>query len=406
MKKRTDLCPIRAETSCVGASALVSLLMLVATAPAAAHVKWFSRDADCAMPPLSPLQVVSSADFMLIGAISMALMMFAASLDAYLSRAGSVAFALAERVDDRMSGGVPRLLRLALATFLCVAVLYYGAQPVYLTPELRATGAWVPALQLAIAATLLRRSSAWLGALGIVVLYACAIQSYGWFHLLDYPVFLGIAAFIAIDSLGRGRHGDTALAVLRASAAVMLMWGGAEKWLYPWWSFDILDHQLLAARGGVSSGFFMAAAGWGEFCVAYALMFGRLGSQIAAWVLLVPFVAAIPVFGALDAVGHAPIIIVLVILGLTRSRLPAAVQGVANRRAALGRGVSCTFAALALVGVYWGLRTLAYGDDNATSMSVVAVLLTAPLVLWWLPRLQPRAGAAPAPHRDAMPAAS
>jgi hypothetical protein len=163
-----------------------------------------------------------------------------------------------------------------------------------LTPELHATSAWVPTLQLAIAATLLRGSSAWVGALGIVVLYACAVQSYGWFHLLDYPVFLGIAAFVAIDSLGRGRHGDTALAVLRASAAVTLMWGGAEKWLYPWWSFDVLDHQLLAARGSFSSSFFMAAAGWAEFCAAHALMFGRLGSQVAAWVLLVPFVAASP----------------------------------------------------------------------------------------------------------------
>jgi hypothetical protein len=94
-----------------------------------------------------------------------------------------------------------------------------------------------------------------------------------------------------------------------------------------------------------------------------------------------------------DAVGHAPIIIVLVILGLTRTRLPADVRGAASRRAALRRGVSCTFAALALVGVYWGRRTLAYGDGNAASMSVVAVLLTAPLVLWWLARLQLRTGA-------------
>lgn len=367
----------------------ITALAALAAGPAAAHVKWFSREADCAMPPLSPLQVISSPDFLLLGAISLMVMAGAALFDARLSRAGSPALVFGDRLDSRCVAWLPRLIRLSLAAFFCIAVLYFGASPVFLTPELHAARAWVPMVQLGIAVTLLWRPSAWVGALGIGVLYGSAVASYGWFHLLDYPVFLAAAAFVAIDSLGRGRHNALALALLRIGAGITLMWAGAEKWLYPWWSDEVLNHQLRAARGDFSSAFFMAAAGWVEFCAAYALVFGRLGAQVAAWVLLAPFLAAIPVFGELDAIGHAPIIVVLIVLGLTRTRLPAAVQGVADRASALRRGASCTLAGLAAVGVYWGLQALAYRRLGAVEpgLPAVAVLLALPLLLWWLPRL-------------------
>jgi len=376
-------------------------LMTIATGPAAAHVKWFSRDADCSMPPLSPLQVVSAPDFLLLGALSLAVMAGATLLDARLSRSGSPFRAGADALDARCVSWLPRLLRLGLAAFFFVAVLYFGATPVFLTPELHALGPWVPALQLGIAATLLWRRSAWVGALGIAVLYGSAVASYGWFHMLDYPVFLAAAAFVAIDSLGRGRHNDLALALLRAGAGVTLMWGGAEKWLYPWWSEEVVNHQLRAARGDLSPAFFMAACGWVEFCAAYALVFGRLGTQVAAWVLLLPFLAAIPVFGALDAIGHAPIIVVLVMLGLTRTRLPTALQDAAGLAGALRRGTTCALAAMATVGFYWGLQALAYRRPGSIDpgLPAVAVLLTALLLLWCTPRLVRWAEAEPWPRR-------
>jgi hypothetical protein len=378
-------------TSRSAARALVPIAALttLASGPAAAHVKWFTRDADCAMPPLSPLQVISSPDFLWLGLVSLLVMVGATLIDARLSRNGSPALAWADALDARCVGWLPRLLRLGLAAFFCIAVLYFGAKPVFLTPELHAIRPWVPALQLGIAVTLLWRPTAWLGALGIAVLYGSAVLAYGWFHLLDYPVFLAAAGFVAIDSLGRGRYNDLALALLRVGAGVTLMWAGAEKWLYPWWSDDVLNHQLRAARGDYSSAFFMAASGWVEFCAAYALVFGRLGTQVAAWALLVPFLAAIPVFGELDAIGHAPIVVVLVMLGLTRTRLPVAAQGAAGLSDALRRGATSTLAALAAVGVYWALQALAYRRLDAVEpgLPAVAVLLAVPLLLWWGPRL-------------------
>lgn len=42
------------------ARAPIAVFAATAAGPASAHVKWFSRDADYAMAPLSPLQVISS----------------------------------------------------------------------------------------------------------------------------------------------------------------------------------------------------------------------------------------------------------------------------------------------------------------------------------------------------------
>jgi hypothetical protein len=365
----------------------IGLVMLLVAMPALAHVKWFSRDANGAMPPLAPLEVIGSPHFVALGAISLLAMILGALLDGWMSRPGTPPHTAALTIDRRVEQWVPHAVRLGLAAFFCVAVLYFGGQPVYLTPELHAKPSWVPLLQLAIAAALLRRSTAWLGSLGIAVLYAAAIEAYGWFHLLDYPVFLGAAAFVAIDSLNKGRRTAEGLAVLRACAAVTLMWGGAEKWLYPWWSDGVLEHELRAARGPFSSAFFMAAAGWVEFCAAYALMFGRLGTQIAALVLLLPFVAAIPIFGMLDAIGHAPIIIVLLALALTQTRLPAAMHGASSAADALGRGISCIFAALATIGAYWGLQAFAHGSPHGPAQGAVAGLLVVPLLAWGLPQV-------------------
>ena len=54
------------------------------------------------------------------------------------------------------------------------------------------------AIQLGIAAGMLSRRTMPLSALGIFVLFAIAIWNYGIFHLADYPVFLGVAVYLAL----------------------------------------------------------------------------------------------------------------------------------------------------------------------------------------------------------------
>ncbi|PTT77181.1 hypothetical protein DBR42_25600, partial [Pelomonas sp. HMWF004] len=330
------------------------------------------------------LQVIASAEFLALGVLSLLVLTAAAWLDGRLHAAVSGRLRPDTRPDPRAV--VPHVLRLSLATFFATATLYFQ-QPVYLTPELLATGAWVHPLQWTIAACLLWRRTAWLGALGIVALYAASVIDYGWFHLMDYPIFIAAALAVAIDSLRPGRHLDLALSCLRVGAGITLMWAGAEKWLYPWWSHEMLNHELAAVSSGMSSPFIMAAAGWVEFCAAYALVFGRLGAQVAAWVLLIPFVAAIPVFGAVDAIGHAPIIVVLLILGMTRTTLPPRWQGgtdtLLSPSTALHFALNGVLAAIALVGAYWLLQSAAYprAEGLPQQDAAGAVLLLLPLLM-------------------------
>lgn len=118
---------------------LFGVLGAAAAGPAAAHVKWFSRDADCAMPPLSPLQVAASSDFLLLGFVSLVVMGIAALIDMRLSHRGSSALGVAQSIDRRVVAQTPTVLRLSLAAFFAIAVWYFHASPVFLTPELKAT---------------------------------------------------------------------------------------------------------------------------------------------------------------------------------------------------------------------------------------------------------------------------
>jgi hypothetical protein len=166
------------------------------------------------------------------------------------------------------------------------------------------------------------------------------------------------------------------LMIMRITAAVSLMWVGVEKWLYPWWSYSLLDNQLSAVRGTMNSHFFMYTAGWIEFCAAYALLFGRRGTQIAAWVLLIPMLTAITYFGTVDAVGHMPVILCLIILGITPTTMPAWAQTRTGHLFCFRRATACVLSAVAMLTVYRGLHAAVYVDPDQTQLAASLTLLS------------------------------
>lgn len=354
------------------------IVLLACTPHAQAHVKWFARDATASSIPLAPELVVSHPFFLLMALLSLTAMALAGLVDQRLSRRNGLMQTWVTYLDKTAAKYTAIGLRWSLSAFFAVCILFYGDAPVYLTPELHAHNSLVGPLQTLIVITLLSRRTAWLGALGIALLYMGAVMEYGWFHLLDYPIFLGAAAFIALDTLSAGMRLDKALALLRLATGITLMWASAEKWFYPWWSYTMLDQQLAGLRGGLPQHSFMIAAGFVEFCCAYALLFGRVSVQLAAWALLLPFLAAIPVFGEIDAIGHAPILAVLIVLGLTRTRLSEAWHGGDGLLGALRHASQCLMLAMAVTGLYWLGHVIAYqlpGDLHASQYLLVGVLL-------------------------------
>jgi hypothetical protein len=180
-----------------------------------------------------------------------------------------------------------------------------------LTPELKMDSTAIGVLQLGIAAGMLSRRTMPLSALGIAVLFAVALWKYGAFHLADYPIFLGVAAYIALKGLQKDFFGARPIDVVRWTAGATLMWASIEKWAYPQWSFPLLiQHPNLNL--GFDPEFFMRAAGAVEFALAFALMWTPLVRRVAAIILIWMFVSAVFEFGKIDLIGHALIIVVLI----------------------------------------------------------------------------------------------
>lgn len=281
--------------------ALIASFLFAMTA--SAHVKWFSAY-DVAEQPRS-LGNVLRLDFILLSGLAVLLL-----LCGYVIERSGLGAALLQALDraTEMLRSNPDLLIRAVCGFFFVAI--WTKAGVILTPELKTNWQLVSWLQLCIAVGLIWRRTLPVSALGIMALYAIGMHEYGIFHMLDYPIFLGIAVYLALVGLQRDLFGVRPLDILRWSAAITLMWASIEKWAYPQWTFPLfITHPALTM--GYSSEFFMRAAGVVEFTLSFALFLTPLVRRFAALILGVMFIIAIPIFGKIDAIGHAPIIAVL-----------------------------------------------------------------------------------------------
>ena len=154
------------------------------------------------------------------------------------------------------------------------------------------------------------------------LLWVLALTEYDLFHLLDYPIFLGLAAFFILSGLGLKLGGLRPLDIARWGAGITLMWASIEKWAYPQWTYPLLvEHPKLAF--GWDQSFYMTAAGVIEFGLAFGLIWTPLVRRLAAVVLSALFISAIFEFGKIDAIGHLMIIAILLGVIADDSRGPS-----------------------------------------------------------------------------------
>ena len=291
---------------------LVALILYVN--PAAAHVKWFCTY-DVAAPP-QPIRLVLNGDFRNLTLLTIAVLLVAGLLDR--TPLGLAMLRSLDRVTWFLRDKTDVLIRAVLGGFF-IALWTNGG--IILTPELKTTVAWVPWLQLAIAACMIWRRTLVLAALGMAGLYIYAIDQYCLFHLMDYPIFLGLAAYLALSAARAAPFGLRPLDVLRYATAITLMWASVEKWAYPQWTFPLLaTHPEMTF--GFTPEFYMRAAGLVEFALAFTLACGPLMRRTSAIILTAMFVSAVFEFGKIDALGHSPIIVVLLTI-LADNELPA-----------------------------------------------------------------------------------
>lgn len=282
--------------------ALLTYLVLAGTA--SAHVKWFCAY-DVAGAPLGLENVLCPDLEWLVGLSLLALMAGCLLEETDLGRSMLRSI---DRVTAPIEQHTETMFRAGTAFFF-ISIWALGG--IILTPELKADSVWIGIIQLGIAAGMLSRRTMPLSAFGIALLFAIAVWNYGVFHLADYPVFLGVAAYLALTGLQKDVFGARPIDVVRWSAGITLMWASVEKWAYPEWSYPMfVEHPNLAM--GFSPEFFMRAAGAVEFALAFALLWTPLVRRFSAVLLTAMFITAVFEFGKIDLIGHTLIVVVLV----------------------------------------------------------------------------------------------
>jgi hypothetical protein len=281
-------------------SCLINVL-LVGTA--SAHVKWFCAY-DVAGQP-EGLENVLCPDFEMLTGLSMLGLMTGAVLEG--TPIGLAMLRALDQVTRLVRDNIEIIARAATAFFF---IAIWGVGGVLLTPELKTDSTLVGAIQLGIAAGMLSRRTMPLSALGIFVIYGIAVWQYGAFHLADYPVFLGVAAYLALTGAQTTFFGARPIDVLRWTAGITLMWASIEKWAYPEWSYPLfIAHPTMSL--GFTPDFYMRAAGAVEFALAFALVWTPLVRRVAAIILAAMFVSAVFAFGKIDLIGHTLIVVAL-----------------------------------------------------------------------------------------------
>jgi hypothetical protein len=278
-----------------------------------AHVKWFSPY-DLDKPPL-PINQILTQEYLYFYIGSAIFIYCFFWFDRFFYKHEILRDVIYQYVISQEQALV--LLRVSVLIFFTSAAVFglYN-QPFLLTPELKTDLAFVPWLQLVIALFALHRYTLPLIGMGIIVLYVIATSLYGIFHTLDYFVFLGVGYFF----LASRKDGETWIksryVVMFATTGLTLLWASIEKWAYPYWTYPLLesDPSLLI---GMSPYLYMVLAGFVEFNITFILLSSAsVFSRTIATGLLFIFILAIYKFGLIDAIGHLPIMAILLVLVL------------------------------------------------------------------------------------------
>jgi hypothetical protein len=283
---------------------LAVLINAVAAGSASAHVKWFCAYNIAGQP--DGLENVLCPDFEFLTGLSILALMTGSVFEA--TPIGFAMLRALDRATRLVRDNMETIFRAACAFFF---IAIWGAGGILLTPELKTDSVVVGAIQLGIAAGMLSRRTMPLSAVGIFVLFGIGVWQYGPFHLADYPIFLGVAAYLALVGGQTNFFGARPIDVLRWAAGITLMWASIEKWAYPEWSYPLfIQHPEMTM--GFAPDFFMRAAGGVEFALAFALIWTPLVRRVGAVMLAAMFVSAVFEFGKIDLIGHSLIVVALI----------------------------------------------------------------------------------------------
>jgi len=293
---------------------LAVILLAVFTHVANAHVKWFSPY-DTAEAPLDIKSVLSIPNFWLVFFLSVIFIFFMVFVDTKIKAINRyidvVRYKQLKKLPEDFAY---RVFTLTLIIFFACVWTIGG---VVLTPELKHSSNLVSTIQILIIASLMTRKTAKYAGFGIFALWIYGVSKYGLFHVADYMIFLGIAFFM-IKGGHASQYKTNAIAffILYLFISWTLQWASVEKWVYPEWSYPLLESRPYLTMG-FSKEIFMVMAGFVEFTLAFLLVvLTGAGFIVTAISLAVVFILAIIDFGKVDAIGHLAIIVALFVMAI------------------------------------------------------------------------------------------
>lgn len=334
---------------------LLGMAVAMASMPIYAHVKWFV-EVDVSEAPRRLGEVLGPIFWLLLIAASIALFV-AYVIDIRWS--STARFDWIERVFRGYRDIATDLVRIGTGVFF---VMCWLVGDVILTPDLLTDSWFVGAIQLATAFFVLFESTLIVSGIGVLILYLYGVAEYGTYHMIDYVLFLGLAAYLVLTNIGGERVKRYRLPILIFAVLFSFLWSAVEKFGYPQWFDPFLDQYEFLTLGLPRDIFLMCAA-FVEFTLIYVLLTGRNLVVVGAVALNVLIIAGAVYFGRIDTIGHFLVIVVLVILaitGVSRPRFVPAFNGqpVMIQAGALVAGYWAAFAIM--FGLYYGIHALLF----------------------------------------------
>jgi hypothetical protein len=290
-----------------------SFVLLFCSVDATAHVKWFSEYDTSAAP--RALADVLTLPFIAITLLSCLLVFMLSYLDS-------------SRFGESLKLYFNRLVSQTLTVsrqYFCTSAIRYGLivfftaiwalGSIILTPELRYEDNWlIGSLHILIIVSLMFKPTTIISGACLLLLWLTGVVQYGFFHLADYTIFIGIAIFLILIAYNQPVVQRSAFVLLFAAISITLQWASIEKFVYPEWTFPILSERPHLSMG-LDRETFMIIAGVVEFLLAFLLISTRSVSFLLAAIgLAVVFLLAIIDFGKVDAIGHLGIIVCLFVM--------------------------------------------------------------------------------------------
>jgi hypothetical protein len=344
------------------AGCLIVSLPLTSTT-ATAHVKWFVN-CNVSDDPL-PAQAVLTATFFLFFTLFLIVLFIGCATER--TAVGTNISQLLDRYTAPLYRRADDLLRSVAAVSFA---LLWADGGLIITPELKASSIWLSAIQLLIPMYMFMRATLPAAGAGIIVLYGYGVATYGLFHMLDYPVFVGLGVFFALSVSQNTKLLAFRFDFLRWTVACSLLWPSIEKFVYPGWVAPIaITHPEVTLGFDVAT--VVTAAGVVEFGLSFALFWTPLIRRLAALALMAVLTAATFDFGRMDGIGYLMIITILMVVfaqpGDKHDRRHPAL-------APLAGGLALP----AVILLYTGSHALYYGSKSASVAPLMggAALLT------------------------------